>query len=157
MQKHPDSRLLGLESAQCCRQESRGLTLALAAKDAYAFLGSPEGELAIAEAIVFLATAPKSNRVYEAWGKAQAAARETPSEAVPLHIRNAPTRLMNELGYGSGYRYDHAEGGFAAGQEYLPDKLRGSVWYEPTSQGLEKSIGERLKWWAEQKHRTESK
>jgi putative ATPase len=131
--------------------DPRGLSVALAAKDAYHFLGSPEGDLAIAEAIVYLATAPKSNHVYAAWDAAQAAAREYPAEPVPLHVRNAPTALMKDIGYGSGYRYDHAEGGHAAGQEYLPDALRGSRWYEPEGSGYEKSIAERLAWWRQRK------
>ena len=131
--------------------DPRGLSLALAAKDAYHFLGSPEGDLAIAEAIVYLATAPKSNRVYEAWGAALGAARDHPAEPVPLHIRNAPTGLMKGLGYGAGYRYDHAEGGHAAGQEYLPDALRGTRWYEPGNAGFEKTIAERLAWFRERR------
>ena len=131
--------------------DPRGLSVALAAKDAYDFLGSPEGELAIAEAIVYLATAPKSNTVYGAWGAALEAAREHPAEPVPLHIRNAPTKLMKEIGYGDGYRYDHAEGGHAAGQEYMPDALRGTRWYEPGNSGYEKTIAERLAWWRQQK------
>jgi putative ATPase len=126
------------------------LSVALAAKEAYHFLGSPEGELAIAEAVVYLATAPKSNRVYQAWGQAKAAAAEHPAEPVPLPIRNAPTGLMKELGYGEGYRYDHAEPeALAAGQEYLPDPLRGARWYEPTDRGYEKSVRERLERWEE--------
>jgi putative ATPase len=134
--------------------DPRALSVALAAKEAYHFLGSPEGELAIAEAVVYLATAPKSNRVYEAWGRAAAAAREHPAEPVPLHIRNAPTGLMKELGYGEGYRYDpHEADGLAAGQEYLPDVLRGARWYEPTDHGFEKTIRERLAWWAEVRER----
>jgi putative ATPase len=131
--------------------DPRALSITLAAKDAYDFLGSPEGELAIAEAIVYLAAAPKSNKVYSAWGAAQQAARDYPAEPVPLHIRNAPTGLMKELGYGRDYRYDHAEGGHAAGQEYLPDALRGAKWYEPTESGYEKTLAERLAWWASQK------
>ena len=131
--------------------DPRALSVTLAAKDAYDFLGSPEGELAIAEAIVYLATAPKSNKVYGAWGAAQQAARDYPAEPVPLHIRNAPTRLMKDIGYGEGYRYDHAEGGYAAGQEYLPDALRGAKWYEPTDAGYEKTLAERLAWWAQRK------
>jgi putative ATPase len=132
--------------------DPRALSVALAAKDAYHFLGSPEGELAIAEAVVYLATAPKSNRIYEAWGKAMGAAREHPAEPVPLHIRNAPTSLMKGLGYGDGYRYDpHEPEGLAAGQEYLPDALRGARWYEPTDRGFEKTVGERLRWWEERK------
>jgi len=131
--------------------DPRGLSLALAAKDAYHFLGSPEGELAIAEAIVYLATAPKSNKVYAAWGAAQQAARDHPAEPVPLHIRNAPTRLMQDIGYGEGYRYDHAEGGHSAGQEYLPEALRGARWYEPGNAGYEKTLAERLEWWQKRK------
>jgi putative ATPase len=135
--------------------DPRGLSIALAAKDAYDFLGSPEGDLAIAEAIVYLATAPKSNHVYSAWGSAQQAARDHPAEPVPLHIRNAPTRLMKNLGYGEGYRYDHSEGGHAAGQEYLPDALRGAVWYAPTGVGFEKTIAERLAWWRDRRGKQE--
>jgi putative ATPase len=131
--------------------DPRGLSVALAAKDAYHFLGSPEGDLALAEAIVYLATAPKSNHVYGAWGAAQAAARDYPAEPVPLHIRNAPTKLMKDIGYGDGYRYDHSEGGHAAGQEYLPDALRGARWYEPGNSGYEKTIAERLAWWRQRK------
>jgi putative ATPase len=131
--------------------DPRALSITLAAKDAYHFLGSPEGELAIAEAIVYVATAPKSNKVYAAWGAAQEAAREHPAEPVPLHIRNAPTGLMKHLGYGRDYRYDHAEGGHAAGQEYLPDALRGAKWYEPGDAGYEKTLAERLAWWSQQK------
>ena len=124
------------------------LSICVTAKDAYHFLGSPEGELALAEAVVYLATAPKSNRVYAAWGKATDAAREHPAEPVPLHIRNAPTPLMKDLKYGAGYRYDHAEdGGFAAGQVYLPDALRGAKWYEPSDRGFEQEVGKRLTAW----------
>ncbi len=132
--------------------DPRGLSIALAAKDAYHFLGSPEGDLAIAEAIVYLATAPKSNAVYGAYGAALQAAREHPAEPVPLHIRNAPTQLMKDIGYGHGYRYDHAEGGHAAGQEYLPDVLRGARWYDPGAAGYEKTIAERLAWWRARKN-----
>jgi putative ATPase len=131
--------------------DPRALSITLAAKDAYHFLGSPEGELAIAEATVYLATAPKSNSVYRAWGEAHAAAEEYPAEPVPLHIRNAPTRLMQEIGYGKGYRYDHDEGGYAAGQQYLPDALRGARWYQPSEHGYEKTLTERLEWWAKLK------
>jgi putative ATPase len=101
-----------------------------------------------------MATAPKSNRVYAAWGQAMEAAREHPAEPVPLHIRNAPTALMKDLGYGAGYRYDHAEPeALAAGQQYLPEVLKGVKWYEPTDRGFEKTIGERLAWWSEIKKR----
>jgi putative ATPase len=127
--------------------DPRALSLALAAKDAYHFLGSPEGELAIAQAVVYLATAPKSNRVYEAFGRAAAAAREHPAAAVPLHVRNAPTPLMEELGYGEGYKYAHAYPDAYVPQDYLPEPLRGVRWYEPTEFGHEKTIKERLEWW----------
>ncbi|MEO8464331.1 MAG: replication-associated recombination protein A [Gammaproteobacteria bacterium] len=134
--------------------DPRGLSIALAAKDAFDFLGSPEGDLAIAEAIVYLATAPKSNRVYAAWGEAQQAARDHPAAPVPLHIRNAPTRLMKDIGYGEGYRYDHSEGGHAAGQQYLPDALRDAQWYAPSDSGFEKTLAERVAWWRKRRAST---
>jgi putative ATPase len=131
------------------------LQVTIAARDAFHFLGSPEGELALAEAAIYLATAPKSNRAYEAWGAALAKARETPGAAVPLHIRNAPTGLMKELGYGRGYRYDPSEPEGVAPQEYLPDGLRGEVFYRPSGSGAEKAIAERLRWWAERRRARE--
>ena len=141
-------RVVRMASEDIGLADPRALSVALAAKDAYHFLGSPEGELAIAEAVVYLATAPKSNRVYDAWSQALHAAQEHPAEPVPLHIRNAPTPLMKGLGYGAGYRYDHAEAdALAAGQEYLPDALRGAKWYEPTDRGYEKTVKERVEWW----------
>jgi putative ATPase len=127
------------------------LQVAVAAKDAFHFLGSPEGELALAEAAIYLATAPKSNRAYEAWGAALAKARETPGAPVPLHIRNAPTELMKDLGYGGGYRYDPAEPEGIAEQEYLPESLRGEVFYRPGRSGAEIAIAERLAWWAKRR------
>jgi len=127
--------------------DPRGLTVALAAKDAYHFLGSPEGELALAEATIYLATAPKSNRGYVAFGEAQAAAEAHPAEPVPLHIRNAPTPLMKELGYGAGYKYAFDSENAYVPQEYLPEALRGAKWYEPTAFGYEKTIGERMEFW----------
>ncbi|HEX5420132.1 MAG TPA: hypothetical protein VFY39_09045, partial [Gammaproteobacteria bacterium] len=135
--------------------DPRALSLALSAKEAYEFLGSPEGELAVAEAVIYLATAPKSNRAYRAWGDALTAAREHPAEPVPLHIRNAPTALMKRLGYGHGYRYDHDEGGHAAGQEYLPETLRGARWYEPSGHGFEKTLAERIEWWASRRKKAD--
>ena len=135
--------------------DPRALSVALAAKDAYHFLGSPEGELALAEAVVYLATAPKSNRVYAAFGQAAAAAKQYPTEPVPLHIRNAPTKLMKELGYGSGYKYGHEyEDGYAP-QEYLPKVLEGARWYEPTEFGFEKDIKRRIEWWESLKKKAE--
>ena len=133
--------------------DPQALTVALAARDTYHMLGSPEGELALAEAAVYLATAPKSNRVYEAWKAALDLAREHPAEQVPLHIRNAPTRLMKELGYGKGYQYAHAVPHAYAPQEYLPDRLKDVVLYEPGPFGFEKDIGKRMQWWADLKTR----
>jgi putative ATPase len=131
------------------------LRLAVAARDAYQFLGSPEGELALAEAAVYLATAPKSNRVYAAWGAALAAARESPAAPVPLHLRNASTRLMKDLGYGSGYQYAHTMPEAYTPQEYLPEALRGAVYYEPGPFGFEREVGKRLAWWRELRARIE--
>ncbi|HJS43647.1 MAG TPA: recombination factor protein RarA, partial [Gemmatimonadales bacterium] len=135
--------------------DPRGLSVALAAKDAYHFLGSPEGELALAEATVYLATAPKSNRVYAAFGDAQAAAQEHPAEPVPLHIRNAPTGLMKELGYGERYKYAFDAENAYLPQEYLPESLRGAVWYRPSDFGYEKSVKERMVWWLELKKKAQ--
>lgn len=125
--------------------DPRGLQLALHAWEAFERIGSPEAELAIAQAIVYLSIAPKSNAVYSAYKAARAAVEEHGSLEVPMHIRNAPTRLMKELGYGSGYRYDHDEAdAHAAGQQFLPDKLAGTAFYHPTARGLEIKIAERL-------------
>ena len=144
-------RLVRIASEDVGLADPRALAVTLAAKDAYHFLGSPEGELALAEATVYLATAPKSNRVYRAFGEATAAAAAHPAEPVPLHIRNAPTKLMHEIGYGDGYRYAHDYEGAYVAQEYLPDALRGSRWYEPTDSGYEKSVKERVEWWQRRK------
>ncbi|HYS20312.1 MAG TPA: replication-associated recombination protein A [Gemmatimonadales bacterium] len=144
-------RLVRIAAEDVGLADPRALALALAAKDAYHFLGSPEGELALAEAVVYLATAPKSNRVYAAFGQAMDAAAEHPAEAVPLHIRNAPTKLMEELGYGAGYKYAHAFEHAYVPQDYLPEALRGASWYEPTEFGFEKDIKKRMEWWADLK------
>jgi len=133
--------------------DPRALTVALAAKDAYHFLGSPEGELGLAEATIYLATAPKSNRVTTAFGAAQAAAEEHPAEPVPLHIRQAPTPLMKELGYGEGYKYAHNYEHAYVPQAYLPESLRGQKWYRPTEFGYEKTVGERIEFWERLKQR----
>lgn len=123
------------------------LSLAVAARDAFHMLGSPEGDLALAEAAAYLATAPKSNRLYVGFGGARAAARDTPAAPVPLHIRNAPTRLMKDLGYGRDYRYAFDDDEHFVAQEYLPDALTGTRFYEPSDFGHEKRIAERLAWW----------
>ncbi len=125
--------------------DPRALRIALDAAEAYERLGSPEGELALAEAIVYLAMAAKSNAAYLAYGAVRAFVQSDGSRPVPLHLRNAPTRLMKELGYGSGYRYAHDEAsGFAAGENYLPEGIAAQRWYRPTERGLESRIGERL-------------
>jgi putative ATPase len=144
-------RVVRMASEDVGLADPRALSVALAAKDAFHFLGSPEGELALAEAVVYLATAPKSNRVYEAFGRAMQAAREHPAEPAPLHIRNAPTPLMKELGYGEGYKYAHAYPDAYVPQEYLPEALRGQRWYEPTDFGYEKTVKERMEWWERMK------
>jgi putative ATPase len=148
-------RLVRIAAEDVGLADPRAMTLALAAKDAYHFLGSPEGELALAEAVVYLATAPKSNRIYTAFAQAMDAAAKHPAEAVPLHIRNAPTRLMEELGYGAGYKYAHAFEHAYAPQDYLPEALRGQKWYVPTDSGYEKTIGERMDFWRKLKEQAE--
>lgn len=135
--------------------DPRALEVTVAARDAYHFLGSPEGDLVLAQATVYLATAPKSNRLYEAWSGAVKAARETPAAPVPLHIRNAPTALMKDLGYGSGYQYDPATEHGVADQRYLPDALADARFYDPGRMGFEKTIRERLEWWARHRGRSE--
>ena len=120
------------------------LHLCLSAKDTYDFLGSPEGELALAEAVVYLALAPKSNSVYTAWGAVQDEIEHTRQEPVPLHLRNAPTKLMKDLGYSEGYRYAHDEEGKVADMDCLPESLKGRRWYQPTQEGREKQLAQRL-------------
>jgi putative ATPase len=125
--------------------DPRAQRLCLDGWDTYLRIGSPEGELALATALVYLAIAPKSNAVYRAYGAARQAVSEHGSLEVPLHIRNAPTKLMKELDYGKGYRYDHDEGdAHAAGQQFLPDALVGTEFYVPTTRGLEGKIADRL-------------
>ena len=120
------------------------LNLCLSAKQAMEFLGSPEGDLALAEAVVYLALAPKSNSVYTAYGAVQAEIEHTRQEPVPLHLRNAPTRLMKELDYGKGYLYAHDEEGKVANMDCLPDSLKGRSYYQPTQEGREKLLAQRM-------------
>jgi putative ATPase len=120
------------------------LNLTLSAKETVDFLGSPEGDLALAEAVVYLALAPKSNSVYTAWGAVKREIEETRQEPVPLHLRNAPTKLMKELEYGKGYRYAHNEEGRVADMDCLPDSLRGRSFYHPTQEGREKLLAQRM-------------
>ncbi len=141
-------RLIRMASEDIGLADPAALGVAVAARDAYHFLGSPEGDLALAEAAIYLATSPKSNRAYVAWKKALETARETPGAPVPLHIRNAPTDLMRDLGYGAGYRYDPEEPGGVALQEYLPSGVVGAPFYSPGPYGHEATIRKRLDWWA---------
>lgn len=141
-------RLIRAAAEDIGEADPMSLVLANAAKDTYDFLGSPEGEIALAQLVVHLAAAPKSNAVYVAYKRAMAAARETGSLSPPKHILNAPTRMMKDLGYGKGYAYDHdVEGGFS-GQDYFPDEMGRRSFYEPKGEGTEARIKERLERWA---------
>ena len=138
-------RLLRMASEDIGLADPRALHLAVDAAEVYERLGSPEGELALAQAAVYLAVAPKSNAVYSAWNAVRETVRTDGTRPVPEHLRNAPTRLMKQLGHGAGYRYAHDEaGGFAAGERYLPEGLTRTRFYEPVPRGLEQRIGERL-------------
>ena len=141
-------RLVRMASEDIGEADPLALVIANAAKDAFDFLGSPEGELALAQTVVHLAAAPKSNAVYKAFGLARKAARETGSLMPPAHILNAPTRLMKDIGYGKGYAYDpDTETGFS-GQNYFPDGMERQVFYRPKGEGAEARIKERLERWA---------
>jgi putative ATPase len=133
--------------------DPNALSLAVAARDAYHMLGAPEGYLPLAEMTIYLATAPKSNSAKASLNAALDAARQSPAEPVPLHIRNAPTALMKELGYGRGYQYAHDAPEAYIPQDYLPERLRGTVLYEPGPFGFEKEIAKRLAWWDELKRK----
>lgn len=128
--------------------DPQALVVANAAKDAYDFLGSPEGELALAQACVYLATAPKSNAVYTAYKASMRAAKEYGSLLPPKHILNAPTKLMKAEGYNEGYRYDHDEPDAFSGQDYFPEKMGRKTFYDPPERGFERDIRKRLDWWA---------
>jgi putative ATPase len=140
-------RMIRMATEDIGLADPQAMPLALAAAQTFERLGSPEGELALAEAVVYLATAPKSNRVYVAWKAALEAARATPSAPVPLHLRNAPTGLMKELGYGHGYQYAFDAPDAYVPQDYLPTELPSRTFYEPGAYGFERDIGKRLAWW----------
>jgi len=144
-------RLVRFASEDVGNADPMALRLTLDAKEAYHFLGTPEGELALAQAAVYLALAPKSNAVYAAWNAVREDIREKPAEPVPLHLRNAPTGLMANLGYGRGYQYAHDAPDAVVDQDHLPGALRDRVYYRPTERGLEKDLGERLRRWREQR------
>ena len=144
-------RLVRFASEDIGLADPQALTQCLAAKDAYQFLGSPEGELAIVQACLYLATAPKSNAAFAAQKAAWTAARETGSLAPPANILNAPTKLMKDLGYGAGYAYDHdAPDGFS-GDNYWPDAMAPATFYRPVDRGFERRIAERIAWWDERR------
>jgi len=140
-------RLVRFASEDVGNADPQALALTLAAKDAYDFLGSPEGELALAQATLYLAMAPKSNAAYVAYNEARADVDAAPAEPVPLHIRNAPTGLMKHLGYGEGYQYAHDAPDARVDQEHLPESLRDRRYYRPTDRGLEAELSRRLADW----------
>lgn len=140
-------RIVRFASEDIGNADPNALLIALAAKEAFEFLGHPEGELALAQAVIYLACAPKSNSIYEAYNKVKEDVNNTKDEPVPMHIRNAPTKLMKDLGYGAGYKYAHDYNGNFVKQEHMPEKLKGKRYYFPTDNGLEKQIKERLKKW----------
>jgi putative ATPase len=149
-------RALAMAAEDIGLADPEALKLAVAARDAYHMLGPPEGYLPLAQMVVYLATSPKSNSAKDALGAAMRAAEDTPAEAVPLHIRNAPTPLMKELGYHAGYQYAHDVPEAYIPQEYLPERLRGARFYRPGPFGFEKEIAKRLAWWEELKRRSEA-
>jgi putative ATPase len=139
-------RLVRMAAEDVGLADPRALRLALDASEVYERLGSPEGELALAECVVYLAVAPKSNAVYKAYNAARAFVKQDSTRPVPMHLRNAPTQLMKELDYGKGYRYAHdEEGGFAAGERYLPDGMAEPGFYQPVERGLEIKIAQKLR------------
>lgn len=146
-------RLVRFASEDVGLADPQALAVTLQAKEAYDFLGSPEGELALAEAVVYLAAAPKSNRVYAAFGAAMKDVAERPHEPVPLQIRNAVTTLMKDVGYGKDYAYAHDFAFGTTDMETLPDRLKGRVYYEPGAMGFEKEVRKRLEWWKDVKER----
>jgi putative ATPase len=146
-------RLVRFASEDVGNADPQALTVAVAAKDAVHFIGMPEGNTALAQAAIYLATAPKSNAVYAAYSAAAAAAEHDAASPVPLHLRNAPTRLMKDLQYGKGYRYAHDEADAVADMDCLPENLQGRRFYEPTERGFEKEIKRRLDGWNEIKKR----
>jgi len=144
-------RLIRFATEDIGNADPQALQVTIAAKEAYHFLGTPEGELALAQAVVYLATAPKSNAIYTAFSKVEKEIQETQALPVPLHIRNPVTGLMKDLGYGKDYKYPHDFPGHFVDEEYLPDNLKGRRYYEPTDFGFEKEIKKRIEWWRKKK------
>jgi putative ATPase len=148
-------RALAMAAEDIGMADPNALQLAVAAREAFRVLGPPEGYLPLAEMTVYLATAPKSNAAYRALHAAREAARATPAAPVPLHLRNAPTRLMKELGYHEGYRYAHDYEEGVVAQQHLPDELKNTRFYEPGDYGFEKEISKRLAWWEKRRRELE--
>ncbi|MCC6244740.1 MAG: replication-associated recombination protein A [Gemmatimonadaceae bacterium] len=146
-------RMIRMANEDVGLADPNAVQVAVTAAQVYERLGSPEGDLALAEAAVYLATAPKSASVYQAWGAALEAARSSPAAPVPMHLRNAPTGLMKELGYGAGYQYAHDAPDAYVPQTYLPDALAHVTFYAPGPFGFERDIAKRLAWWAERRAR----
>ena len=151
--KYIARRLIRFASEDIGNADPQALTIAVAAKDAVHFIGMPEGNTALAQAVLYLSTAPKSNAVYMAYGDAAEAAKNDVASPVPLHLRNAPTKLMKQLDYGKGYRYAHDEPDAVANMECLPENLKGREFYRPTDFGFEKEIAKRLTWWKSRRHK----
>lgn len=149
-------RMVRFASEDVGMADNHALVVAMNAMEAYRFLGSPEGELALVQAAVYLATAPKSNSIYKAYDEIQKTVKQTGALPTPMHIRNAPTRLMQDLGYGDGYKYAHNYKGAYAPQDYLPERLKGQTFYNPTERGYEKIISQRLSAWRALKQDIES-
>jgi len=146
-------RMVRFASEDVGNADPRALGVALDAMQAFKFLGQPEGELALAQAAVYLATAPKSNSIYRAYGQARRAAEKYGSLPVPLHIRNAPTGLMKNIGYGRGYQYAHDYPQAVVAQDHLPDRLKGRSFYQPSGRGYEKIVQQRLEQWRQLRRR----
>jgi len=150
-------RMIRFASEDVGMADPQALQVAVSAMEAFHFIGLPEGNLALAQAAVYLATAPKSNALYTAFQGVQKDVRELENMPVPLHIRNAPTSLMRDLGYGKGYKYPHDYQDHFVEEEYLPENLKGSIYYRPSDQGLEKEIKRRLEVWRRKKSEKEGK
>jgi len=152
--KYIARRLIRFASEDIGNADPQALAITVAAKDAVHFIGMPEGNTALAQAVLYLATAPKSNAVYMAYNEAADAAKTDYAAPVPLHIRNAPTKLMKQLDYGKGYKYAHDEPDAIANMDCLPDNLKGREFYKPTEYGFEKEIAKRLAWWKTRRKET---
>ena len=146
-------RLVRFASEDVGNADPQALSVTVAAKDAVHFIGMPEGNTALAQAAIYLATAPKSNAVYQAYARASGDAQSDVAEPVPLHLRNAPTKLMKALDYGKGYQYAHDDPDAVADMSCLPPALEGRRYYDPPERGFEKEIKRRLDGWAEIKRR----